>query len=686
MLPVIDPASRLRGVSLGALLLALGVLLNRAAIESTLVRDGLIESPTSRGLILAVQGLLIGLGLAVFLMRPRLRAPWLVAAVASVPLIVANLMAAGVIVPDRERRDAVRQMIATEDRLLALKQTLRPLTRALHDLELPGEAGRWEFAAQVEVVDLELPVPPDREVGPTRVGELQLAGRPTRTVAVDELMLFEALLASTERVEQGGFGLVRGELLDGGAAFAGDVGCNALVRTLDGELLAVHLALELEWRASDRADLDSRWEITRFKVVSVRTERAPRRLFREALDELLPDEGARARARTSEHQKDVLASYVDPAFEPPHPDWSRPAFDRHPGLAVVDLEGDGDDDLYLTVRKGRNQLFVNRGDGVLDERAGAWGLDLEGDTSAALFVDLDNDGDPDALLGRGLSPSRLLEHDGDRFVEKGAVAAEGLPALVSSLAAADVDGDGLLDVYVATYAQEMLRKQWDGSRVPDDPLGRFLPAADVAALRSALSSAHPYRDSAGPPNVLFHNQGHGRLVRDDSRGAAVLRHTYSAAFGDIDDDGDPDLYSANDFAPNTLLRNDGGHFTDVTAQARAEDVGFGMGVSFGDVDVDGDLDLYVSNMFSKAGRRMTAAIPGLDERFAAMARGNSLLRNEGGVFERVSGLEPPALLVERADWAWGGQLCDLDADGRLDAVVSVGYETAPEPIRGLVDR
>jgi hypothetical protein len=683
---VTDPAPLRRGVSLGALLLAIGILANRAALESTLVRDGLIESETSRGIILAAQGMAIGLALAVFLRRPRLRAPWLVAALLLLPLVVANLMAAGVIVPDRERRDAVRHMIATEDRLLALKQTLKPLSRGLHDLELPGEAGRREFAAQVQVVDLELPAPADRVVGPAVVGELLLADRSTRTVPREDLVLFEALLGEAERVEQGGFWIENGDLLDAGALFTGNVGCEVLVLTTEGDLLAVHLAADVDWRAVDRGDLDGRWEITRFQIVGVRTERAPRRLFRESLDDLLPDDDARARARTSEHQKDVLASYVDPSFEPPHADWSRPAFDRHPGLAVVDVEGDGDDDLYLTVRKGTNQLFVNRGDGALDERAGVWGLDLGGDTSAALFVDLDNDGDPDALLGRGLSPSRLLEHDGSRFAEGGAVRADDLPALVSSLAAADVDGDGLLDVYMATYAQEMLRKQWDGSHVPDAPLARFLPASDVDALRAALATAHPFRDSAGPPNVLLHNRGGGELVRDDDRGAAVLRHSYAAAFGDVDGDGDPDLYSANDFAPNTMLRNDDGRFVDVTAEARAEDVGFGMGVSFGDVDVDGDLDLYVSNMFSKAGRRMTAAVPGLDGRFAEMARGNSLLRNDDGVFERVSGLEPPALLVERADWAWGGQLCDLDADGRLDAVVSVGYETAPEPIRGLVDR
>ena len=62
---------------------------------------------------------------------------------------------------------------------------------------------------------------------------------------------------------------------------------------------------------------------------------------------------------------------------------------------------------------------------------------------------------------------------------------------------------------------------------------------------------------------------------------------------------------------------------------------------------------------------------------ASMARGNSLLRNQPGAFARVSGLEPPALTVERAGWGWGSQFVDVDNDGWLDIHALSGYYTSP---------
>jgi hypothetical protein len=68
----------------------------------------------------------------------------------------------------------------------------------------------------------------------------------------------------------------------------------------------------------------------------------------------------------------------------------------------------------------------------------------------------------------------------------------------------------------------------------------------------------------------------------------------------------------------------------------------------------------------------------LGAELAPMARGNSLLRNLPGRFQRVSGLEPPELLVERAGWGWGGQFVDFDNDSWLDIHALNGYYTAPE--------
>jgi len=193
---------------------------------------------------------------------------------------------------------------------------------------------------------------------------------------------------------------------------------------------------------------------------------------------------------------------------------------------------------------------------------------------------------------------------------------------------------------------------------------------NIAVLNSALTHAQP--------DQLLENDGNGHFRSLESDVGAKPAVSRGAAVGDLDGDGDPDLYLANDFAPNNLLRNDGeGRFVDVTGESNTADIGFGMGASWGDYDFDGRPDLYVANMYSKAGRRITSQVPGRDPRLADMSRGNSLFRNRGKRFEKVSGLEPPALAVERAGWSWGGQFVDVDNDGFLDVYAASGMFTAP---------
>jgi hypothetical protein len=102
-----------------------------------------------------------------------------------------------------------------------------------------------------------------------------------------------------------------------------------------------------------------------------------------------------------------------------------------------------------------------------------------------------------------------------------------------------------------------------------------------------------------------------------------------------------------------------------------------MGASFGDIDGDGDPDLYVSNMYSKAGERVLSALPDVEGRYAHMARGNSLLRNDNGSFVRISGRTQGTAQVEASGWSWSGLLSDLDSDGWLDVAVLNGYFTPP---------
>ena len=333
----------------------------------------------------------------------------------------------------------------------------------------------------------------------------------------------------------------------------------------------------------------------------------------------------------------------------------------HHGVAVADVNGDGLEDLYLCQPGGvPNQLWLRLPDGGFMEAARGGGLDLVDATTSVLFVDLDRDADLDVVLGLASGVVVLARTDqgyveAERFERTG----------VTSLAAADINMDGLLDIYACAYANP-----YDGSTFP-------LPYHDAENGQANLLIANVTEE---PDQLILGDATvETGLDRDGSR------FSFAATFEDVDDDGDPDLYVANDFGRNTLYVNNGtGYFRNMAPELGVEDVAAGMGAAFADLDRDGRVDLYVSNMESSAGRRITAqgafqsdADEGTLSLYRRHAKGNTLfLRSpEGGFLE--SGL------ATAGQWAWGGIPVDLDGNGWLDLFVPNGFVSASR--RGAPD-
>ena len=160
------------------------------------------------------------------------------------------------------------------------------------------------------------------------------------------------------------------------------------------------------------------------------------------------------------------------------------------------------------------------------------------------------------------------------------------------------------------------------------------------------------------------------------------RWSFSASWEDYDNDGDLDLYVANDYGRNCLYHNDNGRFTNVAKAAGVEDIASGMSACWGDYDRNGYMDIYIANMFSAAGNRITFQRkfqPGMSNPTKTLlqraARGNSLFANSGdGTFVDVT----VDAAVTMGRWAWGSLFVDLNNDGWDDLVVANGFLTSED--------
>jgi len=364
-------------------------------------------------------------------------------------------------------------------------------------------------------------------------------------------------------------------------------------------------------------------------------------------------------------------------------DWG--SVGQYPSVSVVDFDNDGYEDLFMTDRWQAVQLLRNQGDETFVDVTKTVGIDVPEMATCGYFFDFDNDGDSDLLIGMSMVPSQFFENVGGQFKPHDAInKVLQETRFVNAISVADLNRDGLEDLYLSTYAT--------GTGPIDDWIGFVTREKEQLKTRLRILGNDKFVDRGGPPNILLMNRGEGfEWVKMDDD-LKQYRNSYQTSWNDYDSDGDLDLYICNDFAPDVFLRNDterGSYqpeFTDVTSTViPTMDMGFGMGCSWGDYDNDGDLDLYVSNMYSKAGNRIVDQVEGADPRLKVAAHGNFLFENQGGVFKQVAGDEQGEQHVARVGWSYGGQFADFDNDGNLDIYVPSGCYSAPEEVKTKVD-
>lgn len=331
------------------------------------------------------------------------------------------------------------------------------------------------------------------------------------------------------------------------------------------------------------------------------------------------------------------------------------------GVALLDLEGDGDLDLYF-VQSGAlegagasegpgNELYVNDGAARFRNASAGSGADDRGYGMGVAAGDFDQDGRTD-LYVTNVGPNALLANRGDgRFEDVSARAGVAWPAWSTSAAFLDADADGDLDLWVCNYVA------WSAGQEP---------VCSTPAGRPDYCSPNSFQ--APLADTLFANAGDGTFA-DVSAEAGLLGRRgngLGVVAGDFDRDGRLDVFVANDQMENHLWHNEGGlRFLDVALRVgcAVDSNGApkaGMGALAEDVDDDGDLDLLVVNLRAQA---------------------DSFFRNQGAYFEddtaRV-GLGSASRPYTRFGVGW----VDLDDDGWLDLYqangrVVIASEVAP---------
>jgi hypothetical protein len=331
------------------------------------------------------------------------------------------------------------------------------------------------------------------------------------------------------------------------------------------------------------------------------------------------------------------------------------------GAAWIDYDKDGWPDLFLVqdgpLRPAKDssppptsKLYRNNRDGTFTDVTDKVGLARAGYGMGAAVGDFDNDGYDDLLVTyyKGVVLYRNVDDGkgGRKFVDVTAAAGIVNPHWATSAAWGDIDGDGLLDLYICNYVEADLDNY---------------PPCFNRDIKKHFSC--PPNTFVSVHHKLYKNLGKGKFA-DISESARITRPKTAAglavAIVDLDDDGLPDIYVANDMQPAYLFHNQGnGKFIEkalVAGCAMQKDGRFiaGMGIAVGDFDSTQRPSLFVTNF---------------------QRNPNMLFLNKGKLhFDESS--YPSGLVAAGTDrLAFGTVALDTDLDGSLDLVVANGHVT-----------
>lgn len=368
------------------------------------------------------------------------------------------------------------------------------------------------------------------------------------------------------------------------------------------------------------------------------------------------------------------------------------------GIAIGDVDNDSWPDIYVARLTAPDLLYRNLGDWRFEDITLQSGLPATSSPSTgAVLVDIDGDRDLDLLVTMLTGPNAAFLNDG-RGQFKRVPAAAGIESNLAgtTMTLADVDGDADLDLYVARYKRISL-----ADSLPPEVLTWESVMADSAwqvkpefATHYAFEKAGTgvIRSELGEPDALYLNNGRGTFEFEpwtdgrflNAEGQKITespRHWgLTARFHDVNGDRIPDLYVCNDFnSPDAFfLGQESGKLRQVPPEAVRKTSNATMSVDFSDVDRDGHMDFFMTDMHSRdyhmRQRQRNTRIPVEpspgDLSFVPQEMQNMLMLGRGDdTWAEITNLAG----VAASDWSWATTFLDVDLDGFEDILVTTGH-------------
>ncbi|MDP6553374.1 MAG: FG-GAP-like repeat-containing protein [Pirellulaceae bacterium] len=353
-------------------------------------------------------------------------------------------------------------------------------------------------------------------------------------------------------------------------------------------------------------------------------------------------------------------------------------YDHGSGIAIADVDGDQQHDIYFVSQVGDNMLWRNRGDGTFEDITASAGVSVAGRVGVtASFADIDNDGDADLYVTTVRGGNVMLKNDG-KGVFTNITKSAGLEYTGHSSAGVffDYNRDGKLDLFLVNVGkyttEELAEVRYDATwGVPRGEYKYYVGTTDAFAghLKPELSET----------SILYRNDGNNHFV-DVTEEVGLTDTSWSgdATPLDANNDGWLDLYVLDMQGHDEYFENvEGKQFVRKSRELFPRTPWGAMGVKVFDFDNDGQLDIYITDMHSdmsddvgpereKLKSRMQWPETFLANDPQASVFGNAFYRNLGdGRYEEIS----DSIGAENY-WPWGHSVGDLNADGFDDVFVA----------------